>query len=113
MKKLPLIIFLLVLTAVGAAEKTNDSGAEGAAIKFPLPVVDAMTPQEEWATFKIAEGFEVQLVAAEPMVEDPIALSFDGQGRMWVVEMRGYMHDIEGAAENQPLGRIRLLTDSD
>jgi mono/diheme cytochrome c family protein/glucose/arabinose dehydrogenase len=113
MKKLLLIIFLLVVTAVVVAKNPKDAGPEDPPIKFPLPVVDAKTAEGELKTFKVAEGFEVQLVAAEPMVEDPIALAFDGQGRMWVVEMRGYMHDIEGKGEDQPVGRIKLLSDTD
>src|SRR6266568_3427669 len=113
MKKWLLIIFLLGVAAVVVGKNPKDAGPEDPPIQFPLPVVDAKTPEEELKTFKVPEEFDVQLVAAEPMVEDPIALSFDGQGRMWVVEMRGYMHDIEGAGEDQPLGRIKLLTDGD
>src|SRR2546421_35927 len=103
----------VVLAARALGKNQKDAGTEDPPIKFPLPVVDAKSPQEELNTFKVEEGFEVQLVASEPMVEDPIALSFDGQGRMWVVELRGYMHDIEGAGEDQPVGRIKLLTDTD
>src|SRR6266705_3318476 len=108
-----MFIFRSVLAAAGLAKDLRDRGADASRIRFALPVVDAMTPQEELATFKVAEGFEIQLVAAEPLVEDPIALSFDSQGRMYVVEMRGYMHDIEGKGEDQPLGRIKLLADTD
>src|SRR6266705_2454765 len=108
-----MFIFVLVLAAVVLAKNPRDPGPEDPPIRFALPVVDAMTPQEELATFKVDEGFEIQLVAAEPLVEDPIALSFDSRGRMYVVEMRGYMHDIEGKGEDQPLGRIKLLADTD
>ena len=59
-------------------------------------------------TFKIAAGFHAELVAAEPMVDTPVAMSWDDRGRMFVCEMRGYMHDVEGAGEDQPLGRIVL-----
>jgi len=104
---------LLLSVLRATAKNPKDPGPEDAPIRFPLPIVDAMSPQDELKTFKIADGFEIQLVAAEPMVEDPIALSFDGEGRIWVLEMRGYMHDIEGKGEDQPLGRIKLLTDSD
>src|SRR4051812_24144065 len=95
------------------AKNPKDAGPEDAPIRFPLPIVDAMSPEDELKTFNIVDGFEIQLVAAEPMVEDPIALSFDADGRIYVLEMRGYMHDIEGKGEDQPLGRVKLLTDSD
>ena len=45
---------------------------------------------------KIAPGFRIELVASEPMIREPVALTWDGNGRMFVVEMRGYMQDIDG-----------------
>ncbi|MCS4434251.1 DUF7133 domain-containing protein [Aquiflexum gelatinilyticum] len=69
------------------------------------------SPQEELETFEIEKGFKIHLVAAEPMVQDPIALTFDEDGRLWVVEMRGFMTDIDGTEEQQPLGRISVLED--
>ena len=53
------------------------------------------------------------LVASEPMIETPVAISFDDQGQMYVVEMRGYMRDLTGSTEKEPLGRVSLLTDTD
>nr|WP_227006276.1 c-type cytochrome [Rufibacter latericius] len=61
---------------------------------------------------QVAEGFEVVLVAAEPLVSSPVALSFDEQGRMWVVEMTGYMPDTTGAGEDLPTGKIVILEDT-
>lgn len=71
------------------------------------------SPEEEHKTFEIEKGFKIQLVASEPMVQDPIALTFDEDGRLWVVEMRGYMTDIDGSEEQQPLGRVSVLEDED
>src|SRR6185436_15999300 len=107
------IAALLSLVLRAPAKNLKNPGPEDAPIRFPLPIVDAKSPRDELKTFKIADGFEIRLVAAEPMVEDPIALSFDAEGRIYVVEMRGYMHDIEGKGEDQPLGRIKLLADTD
>ncbi|MFC5412611.1 c-type cytochrome [Larkinella bovis] len=72
----------------------------------------ARTPAEELATFQIEPGLKVQLVAAEPMVEDPVVLTFDEAGRLWVVEMRGFMPNIDGAGEEKPVGRISVLEDT-
>ena len=47
------------------------------------------------------------------MIETPVAISFDDQGRMFVVEMRGYMRDLTGSTEKEPSGRVSLLTDTD
>ncbi|MEO8425633.1 MAG: HEAT repeat domain-containing protein, partial [Verrucomicrobiota bacterium] len=46
-------------------------------------------------------------------VQDPVALTFDGDGRIWVVEMRGFMPTIDGAGEDSETGRISVLEDTD
>jgi len=91
---------------------TKNAGPEVVEIKFKLPPPKPLTPEEELATFKIAPGFHAELVAAEPMVDSPVAITWDEKGRMFVCEMRGYMHDVEGAGEDQPLGRIVMLEDT-
>ena len=63
--------------------------------------------------YKIANGFEIQLVAAEPLIEAPVAMDFDNEGRMWVVEMRGYMPNLSGTGEGDLNGRISILEDMD
>ncbi|MDI9404066.1 MAG: c-type cytochrome [Limnohabitans sp.] len=67
---------------------------------------------DELATFDILDGYKIELVAAEPLVEAPVALEFGPDGRLWVVEMRGYMRDADGAGEDQPLGRVKVLEDT-
>ena len=75
----------------------------------PSPV---LTPAEELATFRLEPGLKIQLVAAEPMVEDPVVITFDADGRLWVVEMRGFMPNVNGEGENQPVGRVSILEDT-
>ncbi len=69
------------------------------------------TPAQEKSTFKIEPGFTIELVASEPMVQEPVAMSFDRDGRLWVVEMRGFMPDIAGKGEVEKSGRISILED--
>ena len=52
-------------------------------------------------------------MAAEPLVQDPVAISFDEAGRLWVVEMIGFMRDIDGTGEKDPVGRVSVLFDND
>ncbi len=104
---------ILIGTPVVWALNTGNAGPEVVEIKFKLPPPKPLTPEEELATFKIAPGFHAELVAAEPMVETPVAVSWDERGRMFVCEMRGYMHDVEGAGEETPTGRIVVLEDTD
>lgn len=72
-----------------------------------------LNPKASLKAMEVEEGFEVELVAAEPLVAAPVAMTFDGEGRIWVVEMDGYMPDTLGAGENAPVGRIVILTDRD
>ena len=74
-------------------------------------VAPVLTPDEALKRFVLPDGYRIELVAAEPMVQDPIAIDFDADGRMYVVEMRGYMPNIRGEGEDQPVGRIVVLED--
>ena len=71
------------------------------------------TPSEELTTFKLTKGLEIQLVASEPMVQDPVVFTFDPKGRLWVVEMRGFMNDIDGDGDKKRSGRVSILEDTD
>jgi len=98
-----------IITGKLLAKHPNNAGPADPPIKFPLPPPPPLTPAEEMKTFKLAPGFRLELAAAEPLVEDPIQIAFDEKGRMWVVEIRGYMHGMEGEGEKEPTGRIRIL----
>lgn len=78
--------------------------------KEPSP---ALTAQEALSKFVLNEDLSIQLVAAEPLVEDPVFTSFDEEGRLWVVEMRGFMNNIDGLKEQEPNGRLSILEDMD
>lgn len=63
--------------------------------------------------FILQDGFQIDLVAAEPLLDTPVAMTFDEKGRIWVVELPGYMRDIDGTDENRRDGRIVVLEDMD
>ncbi len=95
-------ICILFLASAGAGE---------ADLEPPPPV---LSPAESLRAFQIAEpGCRIELVASEPMVQDPVAMAFDGEGRLWVVEMRGYMQDIKRSGVHDRIGRISVLEDTD
>lgn len=77
-----------------------------------IPPAPVLSVDEALKTFTIEKGFVIEPVAAEPLIEKPVALAFDAKGRMWVCEMRGYMPDIDGKLENKPTGRIAILEDT-
>ena len=81
--------------------------------KDKIPPAPVLTPEQARRAFSIQPGFEIQLVASEPMIEMPIAITFDPDGRMYVLEMRGYMPNPEGVGEEAPVGRVSVLEDID
>src|SRR5690348_876236 len=67
----------------------------------PYSAADALT------TFKVESGFHVENVLAEPDVISPAAMDIDENGRMYVVEDRGYP-----LSTDVPLGRIKMIEDT-
>lgn len=70
-----------------------------------------LSPADELKTFVMPAGYSAELVAAEPLVVDPVAIDFDPDGRMYVVEMLGFMPDTSGADSRAPIGRVAVLDD--
>lgn len=63
--------------------------------------------------FQLADGFRIECVAAEPIVDTPVAMAFDDQHRLWIAEMPGYMPNVDGLGEDAPTGAIVRLEDRD
>jgi putative membrane-bound dehydrogenase-like protein len=80
--------------------------------RVKVPPSPPLSPEEAQKTFRVAPGFRLELVAAEPLVIHPIFFEFDPDGRIWVVEYQGYMRDLEGRGEGDPLCRIVVLEDT-
>jgi putative membrane-bound dehydrogenase-like protein len=94
--------------------------APASGIVEKLPSVPPKTPAEEAASFRIQDGFRMELIAAEPLVTSPVAMTYDENGRAYVCEMRDYPYtDKARHKPNQenptdaPLGRVTLLEDTD
>ena len=75
-----------------------------------LPRREPWSPEKSQAAWKVDGEFELQLVASEPLVCDPVDVVWDEQGRMLVAEMRDYPFPPEHGPR---LARIRLLEDRD
>ncbi|MBC7367090.1 MAG: c-type cytochrome [Undibacterium sp.] len=112
----PLFVALSVILAAPLAAQKGDRAGE---VQDPppthikVPPAPALSVEEAMKTFKVAPGFHLEVVAAEPLVHDPIAMMFGPDGRLWVLEMRGYMPDIDAKGENEPVGSIAVLEDTD
>lgn len=99
---------LLLLVACGSEE-----GVSGATetVAGKLPRIAPRSPSAARDAFQLSPELRIELVAAEPLVADPVDLEFDANGDLWVVEMIDYPYD---AREDRPArGRIRRLRDDD
>jgi mono/diheme cytochrome c family protein len=72
----------------------------------------ARSPDAEMKTFFLPPGYHVELVASEPMIQEPIVIDWDGAGRLWVIELLGYMQDLPATTERAPVGRVSVLEDT-
>lgn len=91
-----ILLLLLAPTAAHAQRDLTD---------IPLP-----DPEVELQSFRVAEGFEVNLFAADPQIAKPIQMSFDPQGRLWIVSSEIYPHILPGQVAND---KVLVLEDTD
>jgi len=80
-------------------------------LKERLPRLAPKEPAEALKTFKVLDGFRMDLVASEPQLASPVAAVYDEDGRLYVVEMRDYPTPLRPG--ETPRGRVRLLEDRD
>lgn len=106
MRSFPLAMAFILAVALGHAQ--NPAGSLDRDYGDELPRIAPLAPDEALKSFEIQPGFRMELVAAEPLVRDPVAMAFDADGRLYAVEMRGYSEQRE---EN--IGAVRLLEDAD
>lgn len=94
-------------TPVAAAqEKPQKEVIPHAQDKPPGP---ALSPEEAIAKMKVPEGFTVELVAAEPDVVNPVAMTIDERGRFWITESFEYPRHSAGKGRD----RVKILEDTD
>jgi mono/diheme cytochrome c family protein len=116
--KLLRLVVVVGLVAAGLVRTSAVQLRPPAAASWPpglQPVSDespALSPDAEMKTFYLPPGYHAELVASEPMVEDPILIDWDASGRMWVIELLGYMQDLPATNERAPNGRISVLEDT-
>ncbi len=86
--------------------------ASAMVVALAAPQSPVLSPAKAMASYTLPPGYKLELVAAEPLVQDPVAVDFDPDGRMYVVEMRAFMPNIDGKGEDRPIGRIVILEDT-
>lgn len=111
------IVLLLLLCALAPAAFAQSGDRQGEVQVAPLkdseiPPAPILSPTESLKSFKLQPGFRIELVASEPLIEAPIAMQFHPNGSLYVLEMRGFMPNVDGKGEDQPLGRVSILQDT-
>lgn len=91
-----------------ASSKPNQPAA---ALSEKAPYQEALSPEESAKKWHVREGYRIELVAAEPVVLDPVAFDWDEVGRLWVIEMADYPLGMDG--NGKAGGRVVRLEDTD
>jgi mono/diheme cytochrome c family protein len=115
--------YVIGLLLAGSVALTQISGCANDQKRTPVdfkrivldtnPPVKPLSPEESIKLIQLPPGFKVEVVASEPMVQEPVGMAWDGNGRLYVVEMNTYMQDAAATGEYEPLSRIKMLEDTD
>ena len=89
----------------------GDDPFEGADLS-PKDPITGVSPAEEQKRFLLPPGYRIEPVLTEPDIEEPMQIAFDGNGRMFVLEIRAYMQDADATNELAPTGRISVHEDA-
>src|SRR5436189_830936 len=112
MRKLICSLFIGMMIAFPMFAQRGDKKGEVQELRVPkekIPPSPPLSPADALKTFRLPAGFRIELVASEPVVEVPVAMQFDGDGRIWVLEMRGFMPNADAVGEKEPVGRVSVL----
>ncbi len=113
----------IITTITGSSLLTLQSIATAQAIPVVAknaPTFDAelakqikmLSPKDSIATIELPEGYSLEPVLTEPNITEPVACVFDGNGRMYVVEMNTYMQDANASGEFEHTSRVSLHEDT-
>src|ERR1041384_3142392 len=98
------LLLLSILSCVHALDAAEPSGSHEEYIPPPK------SPAESLAAIETSGNFRVELVAAEPLIVDPVAIDWGPDGKLWVVEMRDYPMGMDGHCK--PGSRVKYLEDT-
>ncbi len=96
---------------LGGGPQADDPAYAGYDWSKKAPVV-ALAPEKQLEKFILQPGYRLELVLADPIIQEPTAVTFDGNGRMFVIEDRGYMQDADATGELAPVGRVSMHVDT-
>ena len=103
---------LVVLAACSNPQASPEAARRGRRPRH-APLIKALSPAASIAEMELPSGYRLEPVLTEPDIAEPVMVAFDGNGRMYVAEMRTYMQDADGKGEQQPLSRVSRHEDTD
>lgn len=109
MRSLAAIGLGIVLLSLSHAEPVKEPAKEP--VPDQLPRIPGRSPEESAKLFEIHPGFRIEIAAAEPLVQSPVAAEFDEDGRLFVVELPEYNQ--YGSNKPHGKGRVVMLEDTD
>lgn len=109
---LPLLLCITSVISCSSPEQKNTDEFERKFITAN-PDPTPLSPEETIKTFQLPPGYRAEVVAHEPMVKEPVAMAWDGNGRLYVVQMNTYMIDANGSEQYEPTSRVMQLEDTD
>ncbi|MCH9655359.1 MAG: HEAT repeat domain-containing protein [Planctomycetes bacterium] len=116
------LISLIALTEqLNSAEKktAEKKKASSKSLADVLPRLKPLSPEKALKSFRMENGFRMELLAAEPLVTDPVAMQYDENGLAYVIEMNDYPYTDKSLDEawaeqkSAPIGKVRVLEDVD
>jgi mono/diheme cytochrome c family protein/glucose/arabinose dehydrogenase len=113
---IPLLLVIFLQLISGGRFRGSEFGnrfADTIGLKEEFSKSPVLSAEESIEKIKLEDGFSIQIVADEPLLNSPVAMSFDNLGRIWAVEMENYMPDALGTGEDLPTGKIVILRDKD
>jgi glucose/arabinose dehydrogenase/mono/diheme cytochrome c family protein len=120
LRSVPAFALGLLLASCSTPPESPPAAADAAAAPTqtpaapqPPPPVEALSPDASIATMELPKGYRLEPVLAEPDIAEPVMVAFDGNGRMYVAEMRTYMQDADGTGEQQAVSRVSRHEDTD
>lgn len=108
--RLVLVLVLVLQLFRAPAAELSDQQKRDLQNRAPA-VTPALAPAAAQKAFAVPPGFEVRLFAAEPDVVNPVAMTWDDRGRLWVVEL--YEYPLGAPKGTKPRDRIIILEDTD
>ncbi|MVM29607.1 c-type cytochrome [Spirosoma sp. HMF4905] len=108
-----LLTLSLLTSSCNQSYKSSSGNDFARVVQDTNPPVEPLSPQASIEKIQLPPGYHIELVASEPMIQEPVALAWDGNGRLYVAEMNTYMTDASATGEYAPTSRIKRLEDTD